>query len=205
MIRYDDRGVEELAAAVIELAYRDYVRGRMDYYAFMCRESSQNAKERFERQVNRLMSERRAEGRRVTRKGGKNKWAEMDDEYLRGICIDELEVRAKMGRMKARECSRFFYSPRFQIFASRIDGSSLIPRAEELLDKWLNGIIAEADCFPREYDYGIYGEIDIADSYTTTKIKPFDTAEQKAEKERRRKKTSKPTGRPKGRPKLGGR
>lgn len=205
MIRFDNRGIEELAAAVIELAYRDYVRGRMDYYAFMCREMSKSANERFQRQVNRLMSERRTEGRRVTKKGGKNKWAEMDDDYLRKLCIDELEIRAKMGRAKARECTKFFYSPRFQIFASRIDGSSLIPRAEELLHKWMEGEIAEADCFPREYDYGIYGEIDIADSYVTTRIKPFDTAEQKAEKESRRKKTSKPTGRPKGRPKLGGR
>ena len=141
MIRYDDRGVEELAVSVIGQAYKDYIRGRLDWYTVEHRTDSAAAKERFERCVRKKIRERRNFA----------KWAELSKEEVRQAAEEEVEHDGKAGRATARSCRRFIMGSRYEMFSSRIDAEALLQHAEEMLADWLEGKIQERDLYPSGY------------------------------------------------------
>lgn len=149
----NQQGVEALAAAVIERAYIDYLRGRLSWYTFKYKDESKAAAYRYEKNIRRKMIAHRVAGKAQERHGYNSRWAEMDDDYLRDICSHEMELEAKIGRAEARKAREFFGSDRFDLFSNRLDGSTLVPRAEELLEEWLSGMTEEKDLLPKEYDY----------------------------------------------------
>ena len=147
----DQKGVEELAAAVVGQVYKDYIRGRLAWYTFDRREVSKVAADRYEMCVRRRMANRRMVAAKELRMGLHLKILDMSDAELRERCEADVEHDAKVGRSQARQCKRFLTSPRYMIYTSRIDAEALIQHAEELLADWLDGKIKERDLLPSGY------------------------------------------------------
>lgn len=146
----DQRGVEALAAAVIERAYIDYITARQRAEAWRHRTHNDIAMAYVRKWIGEMMTARRAAQRVAERKGCGSKWSRCTDEELKAFCYQEARENVKMCEDEQRKLAKWFQSGRYKLFGTRIDGESLKPFADSQVRRWLAGEIDERELLPHE-------------------------------------------------------
>lgn len=138
----DDLGLAEIKAAVIKLAYDDYVRARMREIALLSRDIyiGDNVKD----ELRRANISEAAILRSTSR-----------DCYIgTNIPKDQRPIEARLvmirnAKRNVRNCREFFTSGRFDVFSDAIDGQALLDYAEAQLEKWVADEVTRIECYAR--------------------------------------------------------